>query len=417
MKTLHTALLISIITASSATGGYWWAQHSIKSAAPAATSAQTNNPHKPLFWYDPMMPNQHFDKPGKSPFMDMQLIPKYADEGDDSHSVKIDPALSQNLGMRLTKVTKGILPNTLNATGTLTFNERDLAIVQARSGGFVERSYAHAPGDSILQGAPLVDVLMPEWAGAQAEFLAIAKSGDSSLIHAARERLHLLGMSYPLIQNIEKKGHVHAVITISAPLTGIIQSLDARPGMTLMPGQTLAKINGLKTVWLEIAVPESQANQVSIGNHVEARFNAFPGETTRGKVIAILPETNLENRTLKVRVELPNPKGRLKPGLFAQVQLIGHDSKPVLLIPSEAIIRTGKRTLVMLAEDGGRYQPVEVETGYETEGQTTILRGLEEGQRVVASGQFLIDSEANLKSVVTRTLEKSSTPEQNGSQP
>jgi Cu(I)/Ag(I) efflux system membrane fusion protein len=316
---------------------------------------QTADPgRKALYWYDPMVPSQHFDKPGKSPFMDMQLVAKYADEGGgDAPGVRIDPATSQTLGLRTVAARRGELASSLTATGTIDFNQRDVAIVQARAGGFVSRVYARAPGDIIGAGAPLADLLVPEWAGAQAEFLAVRRSGNAALIQAARQRLALLGMPSGTIASVERTGRPHNVVTISTPTGGVIKTLDVRAGMTMTAGQTLAEVNGLGTVWLNAAVPEAIAGPLRPGQTVQATLAAFPGETLSGRVSAILPQTQADSRTLTVRIELPNRGGRLRPGMFATVSF-GGSAQPALLVPSEALIRTGKRTLVMLALDKGR---------------------------------------------------------------
>ena len=180
---------------------------------------------------------------------------------------------------------------------------------------------------------------------------------------------------------------------------GVIRELDVRAGMTVTSGQTLAKVNGLGTVWLDVAVPEALAQQIRVGQSAQARLPALPGEVIQGRVMDILPEANLDTRTLKVRVELPNKHGHLRPGLTAQVQLADSNKQSVLLVPTEAIIRTGKGAMVMVAESGGHYRPVEVQTGAEAGGQTAVLGGLSEGQKVVTSGQFLIDSDASLQGI------------------
>jgi membrane fusion protein, copper/silver efflux system len=358
---------------------------------------------KVLYWYDPMVPAQRFDKPGKSPFMDMQLVPKYADEPPARGGVQIDPAKVQNLGVRLAMVEHGTLPSGVIATGVIDFNERDVAVVQAKAAGFVQRVYGRAPGDVVGAGAPLADLLVPEWAGAQGEFLAVRRTGDAALTQAARQRLQLLGMPPALIEAVAKNGQVRNVVTVTTPAGGVIKTLAVRSGMTVVPGQTLAEVNGLGRVWLNAAVPEAQAGQVRIGEPATATLSSYPGETFRGRVRAILPQAQAESRTLTVRVELPNPGGRLRPGLFATVQF-GGVAQPALLIPSEAVIRTGRRTLVMVAGAGGRYLPAEVSVGREAGGRTEVLAGLVQGDKVVASGQFLLDSEASLSGVQARPL-------------
>lgn len=362
-----------------------------------------------LYWYDPMHPQQQFDRPGKSPFMDMDLVPRYAGDRDGTTAVKIDPVLAQNLGMRFATVTHGTYAAEINTVGTLAWNERDVAVIQTRTGGYVERVYALAPDDIVTAGTPLADILVPEWAAAQAEFLALVQTGETALVDAARERLRLLGMTTGQIAQVEKSGKPRAIYTMTTPIGGVIQSLDVRNGMTVMAGQTLARVNGLATVWLDVAVPEAQAGLVNVGDHAEARLTAYPGEMFPGNVITLLPETNLESRTLRVRIELDNASGRFRPGMYAEVKLRASQTETVLQLPSEAIIRTGQRALVMLAEDDGSYTPVEVEIGRELDGNTVVLRGLTEGQRVVASGQFLIDSEASLRGISIRPVETGNT--------
>jgi Cu(I)/Ag(I) efflux system membrane fusion protein len=370
-----------------------------------APAGPAQEERKVLYWYDPMYPQQKFDQPGKSPFMDMQLVPKYADE-DDVSAVKIDPQQTQNIAIRYTTVRRGMYAGEIHAAGTLNYNDRNVAKVQTRTSGFVERVYPLAPGDIIAAGTPIADILVPEWAAAQIEFLTVLKTGESALIDAARERMKLLGMPATLIKRVEQYNKTQTVITIHSPIAGAIQYLEVRNGMTVSMGETLARINGLETVWLDVAVPTTQSGSVNIGDQAEAKFSAYPGEVFTGKVIALLPEIDPGSRTLVVRIELENRDIRLRPGMYADVILREADQKPVLLVDSEAVIRTGRRALVMLAEEHGRFRPVEVQIGPEMNDMTVILSGLEEGQRVVASGQFLIDSEASLRGIVPRAAEK-----------
>lgn len=386
-------------------GGYGLARLGQPSSAPTPQAKAPER--KILYWHDPMLPAERYPGPGKSS-MGMDLIPKYAEETAGA-GVSIDPASLRNLGARVVTVTRGTLPSGLTATGVVEFNQRDLAVVQARAAGFVQRVYNHAPGDRVGAGAPLADVLVPEWGGAQAEYLAVRRTGDAGLMRAARQRLVLLGMSDGLIDQIDRTGRPRTVVTLSTPTGGVIRTLNVRSGMTVMAGQTLAEINGLGTVWINAAIPEALAGQVRAGAPVSVTLAAFPGQTFAGRVSAILPEIQGETRTLTARIELSNRDGRLKPGMFATVQL-GATASPALLVPSEAIIRTGKRTLVMLALDGGRYQPAEIRTGREAGGQTEVLAGLADGEKVVASGQFLIDSEASLAGVAARPIGDSDMP-------
>jgi len=386
--------------------GYWFGtQHRADVPTKAAAGPL---PAKALYWYDPMVPAQHFDHPGMSP-MGMTMIPKLADTGDGADTgVRIDPTAAQDIGVRLATVQRGPLASTVDAAGVLDFNQRNVAIVQARAAGFVQRVYARAPGDVVAAGAPIADILVPSWGGAQAEFLAVQRLGDPTLTSAAHERLVLLGMPEAQIAAVAGGGRQRSVVTVSTPVGGAIQTLDVRQGMTVSAGQTLAQVTSLSSVWLNAAVPEAQTGLVHVGETARVELAAFPGQTFTGRV-TILPTAQTDSRTLQVRVELPNPGGRLRPGMFATAHL-GGSTQSALLVPSEAVIQTGRRTIVMLAAAKGRYQPVDVRVGREVNGQTEILDGLTEGQQVVASGQFLLDSEASLTGLASRPVAAPATP-------
>ena len=373
--------------------------HQPAASGPADAGAAPDG-RRVLYWYDPMVPTQHFDKPGRSPFMDMDLVPKYAD-AQSGAGVSVDPRLAQSLGLRIATVERRTLAPRVDAVAQVGFDERAVAVLQARSAGFVERVQAHAPGDVVAAGAPLAEVLVPDWAGAQQEYLAVRAAGDAGLAAAARQRLVLLGMPEALIARVERERAVVTTTTITAPIGGVIQELNLRAGMTLAPGMTLARLNGLASVWLEAAVPEAQAAVLERGRAVQASFAAYPGQRFTGKVDAVLPEANRDTRTLRVRMVFANPQLKLRPGMFAQVTLDGA-REDALVVPSEAVIRTGKRTLVFVAEDGGRYRPVAVELGDTVDGNTVVRSGVNAGQRVVASGQFLIDSEASVSGIVAQ---------------
>ena len=383
--------------------GYGVARWTAPAAAPSVASASAR---KILYYYDPMVPLEHYDNADALSSMGMKTVPKYADSGDTAGStpgVTIDPAIAQNFGMRVATVTRGELSQGVTVPGVVDFNQRDVSVVQARSGGFVQRVYARAPGDVIAAGAPIADILVPEWGGAQSEYLAVRRTGDGPLIRAARQRLALLGMSPGMIAGVERSGRGQNSVTVTTPTGGVIRTLGVRSGMTVSAGQTLAEVSGLGTVWLNASVPDAQAAQVRVGAIARVTFAAFPGEPVSGKITAILPEAEGASRTLSVRIELPNRGGRLRPGMFAQVAL-GGEARSVLLVPSEAVIRTGTRNLVMLAGKQGHYSPAEVRIGADANGQTEIIAGLSEGEKIVASGQFLIDSEASLSGVAARPI-------------
>lgn len=358
-----------------------------------------------LYYHDPMVPGNRFDKPAKSPFMDMMLYPVYAGAEGDQGSVTVNPRVQQNLGVRTALVTEDTLSPQLAAVGSIAFNERDQAIVQARATGFVERLHVRATLDRVRKGQPLAELYVPDWIAAQEEYLSVARMRGADLaplLDGARQRMRQAGMSEGQIGSVVRSGRTQPRITLVAPADGVVTELATREGMTVMPGATLFRINGLATVWAHAEVPESQSALLRPGAAVEARSPAAPGEVFEGKVQAILPEVDPATRTLKARLELANPGARLVPGMFVSMQFMDMREHKSLLIPTEAVIQTGKRTVVMLAEEDGRFRPVEIEIGIESAGQTEVKRGLQAGQRVVVSSQFLIDSEASLRGIEAR---------------
>jgi Cu(I)/Ag(I) efflux system membrane fusion protein len=339
----------------------------------------------------------------------MQLVPVYAGDEGDAGTVRISPRMQQNLGVRTAEVVSGTPMPKIEAVGSVAFNERDVVVVQARSNGFVEKLHVRAPLDPVRKGQPLAEIYVPDWVAAQEEYLSAKRIAATSLGESlgglqegALQRMRLAGMTDEQIRLVESTGAVHARTTLVAPAGGVVTELGAREGMTIASGVTLFRINGLATVWINAEVPENIAAQVHPGNPVEARTPALPGITFKGRVNAILPEIAPATRTLKVRIEVANADGRLVPGMFATVSFASAAKKEVLLVPTEAVIQTGKRTVVMVAQGEGGFVSTDVDIGGESNGQTEIRSGLKAGQKVVVSGQFLIDSEASLKATALR---------------
>ena len=372
-------------------------------AAPAAAlkagDVDPSNGKVVLYWQDPMAPGQKFDRPGRSPFMDMQLVPVYAADGKAEGGVSISPRVEQSLGVRVAEAVRGSLAPRIEVLGVVAYNERDLELVQARASGYVEKLYVRATLDHVVRGQPLADVYVPDWVAAQEEFLAVRRmqaAGTVDLADAARQRMRQAGMSDEQIRIVESGDAVQPRITLTAPAAGVVTELTAREGMTVQPGSTLFRINGLGTVWVNVEVPEMQAAAVRPGLPIEARTAAFPGLVLHGRVQSFLPQVSAATRTQTARVELVNPGERLVPGMFVNVMLSAPVAREAVLVPSEAVIATGTRHVLMLAEGDGRFQPVDVQIGSESGGRTEILQGLQPGQKVAISGQFLLDSEANL---------------------
>ena len=401
MKKIVFVLALLVAVAAGGYGGYRFAHHESAGMVEAPASPAGK---KVLYWYDPMHPQQKFDRPGKSPFMDMQLVPKYADEvTTEAGTISISPQVVQNLGIRVAPAKTGSLESRFEAVGSVAYNERGVVQLQARAGGFVERLHARAPLDPVKKGAPLVEILYPEWAGAQEEYLLLKKSpGNAEFADAARARLSLLGMSEAEIKALEREGKTRARVTLRSPIDGVIAELGVREGMTVAAGAALFRIVDLSTVWVNAEVPEAQGARVRPGATVQARVTAYPGEVFEGRVGALLPEVNAATRTLRARIELANSGARLKPGMYATLEFAGQRGPDGVLVPSEAVIRTGTRDVVIVALGDGRFRAAEVEVGAESGGESEIRKGLAAGDKVVLSGQFLIDSEASLTATVAR---------------
>jgi Cu(I)/Ag(I) efflux system membrane fusion protein len=362
-----------------------------------------------LHYYDPMRPASRFDAPGKSPFMDMMLVPAY--EGmqvADAGTVTVDSRLQQNSGVRIAEVRSGSVAQEVDAIGTVAWNEREEVVLQARNGGFVEKLHVRASLDRVEAGQPLVDLYVPEWLAAQEEYLALNRIESDrldSLRDAARLRMRQVGMNEQQIEAVTSSSEVQAVITFNSPVTGIVSELGIREGTAVMPGDLLFRLNGTGTVWAYADVPESQASLLVEGGSVTAISPSLPGMSFIGTIQSMLAQVDPGLRTRRARIELPNPEGRLATGMLMQMRFQTQPQENVLMVPTEALIRTGSRTLVMLAEDGGRFRPQQVTTGVESGGQTVIIEGVQAGQRVVLSGQFLLDSEASLAGLEARLSE------------
>jgi Cu(I)/Ag(I) efflux system membrane fusion protein len=402
---LLAAVGLSTLVLGIAIGVGW--QHLLKfiSTTPPQSNAanQVKQEPKVLYWYDPMVPDQHFDKPGPSPFMDMELVPKYAEVDVDVLALTVDAGLVQSLGMRKAKVHRLPIHNELEVIGQLQFNQRNQAIVQLRAAGFVEKAWPLAVGDKVVAGQPIAVFQIPEWLDAQNELLSQPIASNPHRLKTLRARLQLLGMPDNLITKVEKTRQPETRVTVTSPITGVVDMLEVKTGMALASGDTVAMVNNLDSLWLDAAIPEAQTMGLQPGTKAVFR-SASPGDPVlTGTLEYLLPSINDSTRTLTARIVLDNPEGRLKPGTTGRVVLQSSTDEKGLFVPTEAVIRTGKRVLVMLAEPGGKFRPVEVIAGHEMGNQTLIREGLKEDQVVVASGQFLLDSEASFLGIAPKT--------------
>ncbi len=414
-KNIFATTAVALLIGAAAYGGYRigvlrGAQSMPAAASPSgptglkAGDIDPQTGKKVLYWHDPMVPGQRFDKPGKSPFMDMQLVTVYADGEAGGSGVTIDSRVAQNLGIRTAEARMGRLGAVLEAPGNVAVDERSVQVIQARTNAFVQHVEVRATLEPVRRGQTLVALYSPDWVAAQEEYLAVSRQqahGQSDLAGAAKARMLQVGMTPGQVSAVVGSGKLQPNLGIASPTDGLATEVAVRDGMTVSPGMTLFRLADLRQVWVIAEVPEGQARTVAPGLPVRVSAAGMP-EALTGKVDAILPDVNPATRTIKVRIVLPNPDKRLLPGMFATVRFDGGQQKEVLLIPAEAVIRTGQRSIVMVDTGKTGFVPAEIKAGQEADGMVEVLDGLRAGQKVVTSGQFLIDSEASLRGTTER---------------
>lgn len=420
MKRIYIVLMAVLLVLASGLGWFFGQksmQQPISKSAPNGLSSEVNGVVQDgsgktvQYWYDPMVPTQRFDKPGKSPFMDMQLEPKYANKTSDGEEsgVVISSQTVQNLGIRLEPVEPKSFGESFSAIGRIEPDERRFYDVQTRTPGFVERLLVRAVGDRVTKGQKIAEIYAPELLAAQQEYLALLEmnsvDSDNSLKDAARNRLKLLGVTSSEISAISKSGKPHTRFSVYAPVSGVLTELGVREGGQLLAGSSLMQIADLSQVWMIAEVPERDASRLKLGIDADVQLQSLPNKVFKGKVGYLYPMLDDASRTLQVRIELPNKDNRLRPGMYANVEFSGQ-ARQALSVSTESIITTGTRKVVIVKEANG-YRPVEIKTGQALNQHTEVLSGLTEGESVVVSGQFLIDSEASLSGVLARLSQQS----------
>jgi membrane fusion protein, copper/silver efflux system len=377
--------------------GYWWGR--VRGETPVAADDAAGDGRKVLYWYDPMMPDQRFDKPGKSPFMDMQLVPRYADQKRNGPTgVRIDPGVQQNLGIRSARVELGNLDTRIRVPATLAWDLGRESLVSAPVDALLSRLHVKAPYTPVRRGQALATVLAPEWGAAIAESRALERAGSAdarALQPAARQRLRMLGLSGTTAGG-------DGSVLLRAPHDGVVSEIMVREGQAAMAGMPLLRINGTETLWLEAAIPQAATAGIGPGTPVEATVSALPGHRFSGEVDMLLPQVDATSRTQRARVVLRNDEGLLAPGMFAELELRPETGSRRPLVPTDALIATGDDVRVIVMADNGSFLPVRVRIGRSGGGRTEILEGLSGGERIVTSGQFLIDSEASLSGALER---------------
>jgi len=398
MKPASSAAVVAVAVAVSAFYlGRATQPASITSGASSAASQPTRTV---LYWHDPMAPGQRFDKPGKSPYMDMELVPVYADSAAAASGIQVSAAVQQNLGIRYATVRRATMSSSFDAVGAVQFDERRNVAVQTRVAGYVERLSVRAPMERVRKGQALATLFAPDWLGPQNELIALKRSGVSAdVVTAARARLQALSIPDDLVRRSEEAGSAQARFTLVSPADGVVAELGVREGVAVTPGMTLFRIAGLQTVWAVAEVPEAQAARLVRGQKVKATLQADSSQTFEGEVKEVLPEVSTATRTVKARFEVDNRAGRLTPGMLLRLAVAGPQSQR-LVVSSEAVIRTGKRAVLIVRTAQNGFEPRDVSLGVDFGDDVEIVSGLNAGDQVVASGQFLIDSEARLRSVL-----------------
>jgi len=366
-------------------------------APPAATGQR-----EILYWKAPMEPNYRRDEPGKSP-MGMDLVPVYSDEAPAEDDVlRINPAVVNNLGVRTAVAETGRLSRRIDTVGYVSYDEDTVQHVHTRVAGWVERLAVKASGDPVGEGQLLFELYSPALVNAQEEYLAALKSGNRALVDASRDRLAALGITAAQIARLDAERRVERRIRVSARRDGILAELGVREGEYVSPETDIMSIADLDTVWILAEVLERQSAWVREGLDAEVELDYLPGERWNAQVDYVYPELDPDARTLTVRLRLDNPERRLRPNMFARVRIAGEPSEPVVHVPREALIRGGSVDRVVVALGAGHFRAQPVEPGIETGDRVEIRRGIDAGQRIVTSGQFLIDSESNIDTALSR---------------
>ncbi len=396
MNNLKTLIAGTLLGAMITAAGF-----SLWPKSPATGEQAASAEQKPLYWVAPMDANYRRDKPGKSP-MGMDLVAVY--EGGDSGggegpgTITISPEVVNNLGVRTATVKHEALRSEIKTVGYVRYDEDQLVHIHPRVEGWIEKLYVNAAGDPVEKGQPLYDIYSPALVNAQEELTLAISRKNKRLIQAGQDRLKALQMPERAIAQLMKTNKVQQFITLYAPQTGVVDNLNIREGFFVKPGTLLMSVGTLKQVWVEAEVFERQAFQVAKGQAVLMSLDFLPGKQWHGEVDYVYPTLNAKTRTVKVRLRFDNPKKELKPNMFAQVVIYAQSDDSSLLVPKEAVIRTGSADRVVLALGEGRYKSIDVKLGRFDAQFVEVLSGLQSGEKIVTSAQFLLDSESSKSS-------------------
>ncbi|ELP6120434.1 efflux RND transporter periplasmic adaptor subunit [Vibrio vulnificus] len=402
MKSLQIATVALLIGAALGfTANQYFNGHDM--SAMAATDNKAS--HEPLYWVAPMDPNYKRDKPGKSP-MGMDLIPVYADDlagaNDKPGTVKIDPSVENNLGVKTAAVELAKLSPRIETVGYIAFDESKLWQTNVRVSGWVEKLYINAVGEQVKKGDVLFTLYSPELVKAQEELLNAKRTGRDGLVKGATERLLSLGVDREQINQVIRRGKASQTIEIKALANGVIASLNIREGGYLSPAQAVISAGPLHEVWVDAEVFERQAHWLTNGSQASMTLDALPGKAWQGEVDYVYPILDPKTRTLRMRLKFANPNGELKPNMFANITLQPVSDSEVLTVPKSSVIRSGGMTRVVLAEGEGKYRSARIEIGREADDKVEVLQGLTINDRIVTSAHFMLDSESSQSADLSR---------------
>ncbi|MEZ4701120.1 MAG: efflux RND transporter periplasmic adaptor subunit [Rhodothermales bacterium] len=422
MRIAGILLLLALVGA----GGYFAGRHGQHDEM--ATPADAAPAGKIAYWRAPMDPTEIYDAPGKSR-MGMDLIPVYEDEADTASktTVSIDPSVVQNMGVRTARVERTDFSRMIRTVGEVQYDEERLYQVSARISGWIETLHVNYVGDQVRQGSPLLDIYSPELVATQQEFvLALAnarrlaaqpaasmKEDAERLLSSARKRLAYWDIPADEIERLEQTGEVRKTITLRAPATGVVIQKDVVDGAHIKAGDNLVQIADLRTVWVHASFYENEVPWIEEGQPVEMELSYLPGKTYSGRLAYVYPYLREKARDVHVRIVVSNPDLELKPGMYTNVQVQGAPIQDALVIPTEAVIRSGERSLVFVVRAPGSFEPREVRIGEEggpNNAFVRVLDGLEVGEEIVVSAQFMLDSESRLQEALQKMREVSNAP-------
>lgn len=378
------------------------------------TNENTVTEREVLYWVAPMDAGYRRDTPGKSP-MGMDLIPVYVDKGrqQDDSLVRISPLIENNLGVRTAAVERSPMKPEIETVGYVQFDEDTIHHIHTRVEGWIEQLSVAAVGDSVIEGEVLFKLYSPTLLNAQQEYVAALKSANQPLIAASRERLLLLGLGHGQLDQLAETRQVDKTVDYMSPMSGIVSMLNVRHGMFVDPSTEVMAIGQLDSVWVIGEVFERQLAWVKTGQEVVMTVDSYPGQLWHGTLDMIYPELDPRSRTARVRIRFANKDGKLKPNMFANLKIAAGDKQQRLHIPRSALIRGGHHDRVVVALGDGSFRSVVVRAGIEAGNRSEILQGLVEGDQVVSSAQFLIDSESNIAAESERLGESGAELEEN----